>query len=97
MQVASGETIMIGGLGLNRESYLNSGFPWLRHVPGLNLLFARQTRGVTNQEVVVFITPHVWIPGSQAPVVSHKALGLATSDEKLTEAERLGQEPKKKQ
>ena len=67
MQVASGQTIVIGGLALDRQSECNRGFPGLRRIPLLNLLFAQQRKSGEDQEVVIFVTPYVWEPGMDTP------------------------------
>ena len=59
MQVANGQTIIIGGLVLNRRSWKNAGLPFMRHVPFLNVLFANQTSEILNNEVAIYITPHI--------------------------------------
>jgi len=59
MQVANGQTIIIGGLVLNRRSWKNAGLPFMRHVPILNVLFAKQTSETVNNEVAIYITPHI--------------------------------------
>ena len=68
MQVASGQTIVIGGLALDRQVVSNRGIPLLRRIPVLNLLFAQQQESGSDQEVVIFITPYVWEPGMETPL-----------------------------
>ena len=68
MQVNSRETIVIGGLALNRDTETNEGVPILRHIPILNLLFAKQSRARREQEVVIFLTPYIWDPSMRAPM-----------------------------
>lgn len=68
MQVASGQTIVIGGLALDRQVVSNRGFPLLRRIPVLNLLFAQQQESGSDQEVAIFITPYVWEPGMDVPL-----------------------------
>ena len=68
MQVASGQTIVIGGLALDRQVVTNRGVPLLRRIPVLNLLFAQQQESGSDQEVVIFITPYVWEPGMETPL-----------------------------
>jgi type IV pilus assembly protein PilQ len=68
VQVSSGHSVIIGGLTLDRRSGANAGFPWLRKVPPLNLLFAQQAQTAERQEVVVIVTPYVWRPGLGVPL-----------------------------
>jgi hypothetical protein len=68
MQVPSGQTIVIGGLILDRETEGNAGIPILRHIPIVNLFAGRREKAMKNQEVVIFITPHIWQPGMTAPL-----------------------------
>lgn len=70
MQVESGETIIIGGLILNRHSKDDSGFPFLKDVPGLNLLFGKQSESKYKQETMIFVTPHIWQPDISSPVIN---------------------------
>lgn len=92
MQVESRETITIGGLVLNRESRENAGLPWLRHVPLLNLAFAKQGLVSRTQEVAIFVTPHVWRLDMTPPLVAPEAFTTQEGHEqRLTPLERLGQ------
>lgn len=68
MTVQSGETIVVGGLNLRRRQALNAGLPWLRRVPGLNLLFAEQAAAEDAKEVVVYLTPYIWTPQMDLPL-----------------------------
>lgn len=74
MLVESGQSIVIGGLFLDRVTYGESGFPWLRHVPLLNLLFGKEVGTAQRQEVVVYVTPYIWAPGPEAPLPAKDAL-----------------------
>jgi type II secretory pathway component GspD/PulD (secretin) len=83
MLVESGQTVIIGGLVLDRRSESNAGLPFLRHVPVLNFLTAQQGSSVQKMEVVVFVTPHVWKPGMALPLVEPNAF-------KVPEAREIG-------
>jgi type II secretory pathway component GspD/PulD (secretin) len=74
MLVESGQSIVIGGLFFDRVSYGESGFPWLRHVPLLNLLFGKEVDTAQRQEVVVYVTPYIWAPGPEAPLPAKDTL-----------------------
>lgn len=87
MRVESGQTIVIGGLVLNRHTTGNSGLPWLRSVPGVNLLFADQELSRSEQEILIYVTPHIWTPDMTTPLVepqtySTRGEGDATDFEK---------------
>ena len=75
-QVESGQSIIIGGLILNRQSYSNAGFPWFRRIPLLNIFFADQERSDTKQEVVIFVTPHIWTPDLDVPLAAKEAFTI---------------------
>jgi|GEM_PF-5757296 len=66
-RVSSGRTIVIGGLMLNRHQRANNGLPFLRHVPGLNILFGAQEVSLNNSEVLILVTPYLWEPGLELP------------------------------
>ena len=68
MEVSSGESIVIGGLLRREESALNSGLPLLRHIPIINGIFGAQSVELQKREVVIFITPRVWVPQLKVPL-----------------------------
>ncbi|MDB4874045.1 MAG: type and secretion system protein [Gemmatimonadetes bacterium] len=76
MEVPSGQTIVIGGLSLDRSSATGSGIPILRSIPLLRLLFSNDAETGKRQEVVIFLTPRIWQPGMDAPLVSPEAFDL---------------------
>lgn len=90
MHVESGKAIIIGGLVLNRESSSNAGLPWLRRVPILNTLFAKQENIVSKQEVLIFITPYIWTPDMSTPMINPEAFTIKEDDETFTKFEKLG-------
>lgn len=68
MIVQSGQTIVIGGLNSKYRLTENSGIPWLRRIPLLNA-FAGETGAVESRiELVVYLTPYIWIPGLDTPL-----------------------------
>jgi general secretion pathway protein D len=73
--VRSGQTIVVGGLNLRRIISLNSGIPWLRRIPLLNLLTAQQGSFDQSKEVVVYLTPYIWDPGVDTPLARSGAFG----------------------
>jgi len=76
MQVRDGETIIIGGMMLNRKAWGNSGFPWLRHIPIVNWVFASQENVENEKEVAIYVTPHVWKPNMRTPIIDPDALTI---------------------
>ncbi len=57
--VNNGQTVVIGGIYQYDEQKGEEGFPILRHIPILNLLFARFTRDQQKNELLLFLTPRV--------------------------------------
>lgn len=74
MHVEDGQTIVIGGLILNRRAWANTGFPFLRHIPVLNLLFSNEEDVVEEREVSIYVTPHIWKPSMFSPLINPDAL-----------------------
>lgn len=68
MIVDSGQTIVIGGLNSRYRLTDKSGFPWLRHVPLLNMFTSDQGAVESREELVVYLTPYVWVPGLDTPL-----------------------------
>lgn len=68
MIVGSGQTIMIGGLNSRYRISAKSGIPWLRHVPILNAFAGEQSALETRTQLVVYVTPYIWIPGMETPL-----------------------------
>ncbi len=90
MLVDSGQSIIIGGLVLNQFTSSNSGFPWLRHIPIVNFLFAKQSTDLNRKEVIIYLTPKIWKPDLTSPIYEPKALTIPEDSESLTEFEKLG-------
>lgn len=69
MVVESGQAILIGGMTQHLSSTMNSGLPWLRHIPFFNILFAKFEADSRRQEVLVYLTPYVmWNPELTSPI-----------------------------
>lgn len=81
MQVPSGQTIVIGGLALDRQSRSHKGVPLLRYVPLVNLFTSRASTTRSKTEVVIFITPRIWTPDVDLPFVRP---GFMEIDPRLT-------------
>ena len=90
MIVQSGQTIVIGGLNSRYRITEKSGLPWLRKLPLINLLTADQDALETQTELVVYLTPYVWIPGMDVPIPLQEKLTTGHPD--LLSIERLGME-----
>lgn len=88
MIVKSGQTIVIGGLNSRYRITEKSGMPWLRKIPLLNLLTADQDALETQTELVVYLTPYVWMPGMDVPLPLQEK--LTVSHPSLLSVERLG-------
>lgn len=88
MHVASGQAIVIGGLTLNRHTVGNSGAPWLRHIPGMNLLFADQELTRNKQEVVIYLIPYLWSPDLHPPLVEPETYGIQDEEGNTTDSEK---------
>jgi hypothetical protein len=69
MTVRDGQTIVIGGLKSKVIASQNEGLPWLRKVPLLNLFTAEQRGRDARREVILYLTPHVWRPGLDVPLL----------------------------
>jgi type II secretory pathway component GspD/PulD (secretin) len=67
MQVPTGQTIIIGGLALDRQTQSNAGVPFFGRLPLLNLFFAKSKESRANTEVVIFLTPRIWTPDVDLP------------------------------
>lgn len=68
MIVNSGQTIMIGGLNSRYRITEHGGLPWLRKVPILNVFAGEQGAIETRSQLVVYLTPYIWVPGLDVPL-----------------------------
>ncbi len=73
MQVKNKQTIIIGGLILNRQAWQNSGFPFLRNLPLFNLLFSKDSTVEVAQEVAIYVTPHIMEDSLNPPLIMEDA------------------------
>lgn len=67
MRIASGETLVIGGLMAEQSSRSIAGVPGVRSIPGLGALFGERKDSDTERQLLVYITPYVWEPGMATP------------------------------
>jgi type II secretory pathway component GspD/PulD (secretin) len=81
MLLRSGQSVVIGGLALQETSSSNGGLPWLRNVPGLSLLTAKQTGSERKQDVLIFVTPYIWTPAVDPPLPHPEAFKFREQDE----------------
>ncbi len=88
MQVANDQTIIIGGLILNRRAWKNAGFPFMRHVPFLNMLFANQTSKTVNNEVAIYITPHIVDETMTLPFLKQDSFSIEKSEKEKEKGKR---------
>lgn len=79
MQVPTGQTIIIGGLALDRQTRSNASIPLLGRLPLLNLFFAKSNVSRSNEEVVIFLTPRIWTPDVDLPFVRPDLFQIDTS------------------
>ncbi|MBE9540729.1 MAG: type IV pilus secretin PilQ, partial [Proteobacteria bacterium] len=59
MMVASGDTVIIGGIYKENTSEVEEGVPWLSKVPILGWLFKREEKKKEKSELLIFLTPTV--------------------------------------
>ncbi len=65
LMVASGETIVIGGIYKEDRSEETSGIPVLKDIPVLGWAFKAKSKTVSKSELLIFITPTVLPPPAQ--------------------------------
>jgi type IV pilus assembly protein PilQ len=59
MMVASGDTVIIGGIFKENKGINVTGQPWLKDIPGLGWLFKNKKWTDTRTELLIFLTPTV--------------------------------------
>lgn len=59
MMIASGDTVVIGGIYKEDKSSTEEGTPWLRNVPILGWLFKARNATDSRSELLIFLTPTV--------------------------------------
>lgn len=67
MVIGSGKTIVIGGLQSHYRISEKSGVPWLRKIPLVNFFTADQESLESQDELVAYLTPYTWLPGTKLP------------------------------
>lgn len=59
VQIADGETVILGGLRRKSEEDRREKIPFLGDLPGIGKLFGADKSTETNTEMFIFITPHI--------------------------------------
>ncbi len=59
VMVDDGQTAVIGGLIRTNESTVHRGFPFLKDIPLLGILFSEQSKVRQNRELIIFVTPRI--------------------------------------
>jgi general secretion pathway protein D len=59
VQIADGETVILGGLRRKNEENAREKIPFLGDLPGIGKLFGSTKSADTNTEMFIFITPHI--------------------------------------
>ncbi len=57
--VQDGDTIALGGIIIEQDSFSTSGIPYLNHLPGIGALFGSRNYSKARSELIIFITPRV--------------------------------------
>lgn len=87
--VRDGETTVIGGLMKVKKTTDRSGVPFVSSIPIVGWLFKSKTKTRDDNELLIFITPHVSGTGRAATVLSHakggKKMGPKAADTALEE------------
>ena len=72
VSVRSGETIVLGGLIIDRRTRSETGVPGLRNIPGLGWLFGSRQQQAERSELLVMITPTAVRDESEAKAVTEE-------------------------
>jgi len=59
MMIASGDTVVIGGIYKEEKSLSEEGTPWFRKIPLLGWLFGVERKTSGKSELLIFLTPRV--------------------------------------
>ena len=62
-----GQTLVIGGLNIEKSTRSGTGTPFLADIPGLGYLFKRKSRANEWQDLLIFITPRILKPRTVPP------------------------------
>ncbi len=81
--IPSGNTLVMGGLISDEDTSANTKVPVLGDIPGLGLLFRKDSKERNRQNLIVFITPTIVQDADFQP--AHTDYLKSTANEKLTE------------
>ncbi len=70
--VASGQTVLLGGLISERQDRGQRGVPGLEQIPGLGALFSRNSGAIQRTELLIFIRPQIIRNGVDAQRVAEE-------------------------
>jgi len=59
MMVASGDTVVIGGIYKEAKGLSETGTPWLRKIPIIGWFFGTESKTLEKSELLIFLTPRV--------------------------------------
>ncbi|HUT70260.1 MAG TPA: type IV pilus secretin PilQ [Desulfatiglandales bacterium] len=59
MMIASGDTVVIGGIYKESKGITDTGTPWLRKIPVIGWLFGVENKSTEKSELLIFLTPRV--------------------------------------
>jgi pilus assembly protein CpaC len=59
VEMRAGQTLAIAGLVQTRSQVENRGWPWLKDVPYVGVLFSRKTSRENEVETLIMVTPHL--------------------------------------
>ncbi len=59
MMIASGDTVVIGGIYKEFKGISEEGTPWFRNIPLLGWLFGTESKRIEKSELLIFLTPRV--------------------------------------
>ena len=96
---ADGQTVIIGGLLATSKSKNDTKIPFLGDIPLLGNLFKRSQKNESQDELIIFLTPHIVQAPTELAVLSAKERERSAANKGLTEEELnkfLDQLPKKK-
>ena len=87
-----GLTVAVGGLIRKTKSMTAQKVPWLGDLPYLGFFFKKEELGETSSELVVLITPHVFLGGEEAEVRSLNVMNRLSSE---AVENRFGSDPER--
>jgi general secretion pathway protein D len=77
--VATGQTVLLGGLISSKTEHDKSGIPILSDIKGIGDLFATNTNTVNRTELIIFIRPQIIRDGVDAQLVAEELRSKLTT------------------